>query len=75
MKNVYQFVVIPEDIDPDEPLFDEGLGLDSLDAVEVVLIVKKTFGVEIKDREEARPAMQSLNSLAQFIQERLPDPS
>ena len=65
--------VSPEDIDHEAPLFDEGLGLDSLDAVEVVLIVKKTFGVEIKDRDEARPAMQSLNTLAQFIQERLPN--
>ena len=60
-----------EDIDDNAPLFGEGLGLDSLDAVELVVQVQKHFGVEIKDIEEGRMAFQSINALGQFIEERM----
>ena len=52
-------------IGPDSPL-----ALDSLDAVELVVRVQKHFGVEIKDMEEGRPALQTIATLAAFIEER-----
>ena len=54
-----------------DPLFgDEGLGLDSLDAVELVVLIQKHFAVEIKDMEEGREALASISSLADFIEAR-----
>ena len=64
--------ITPDDIDDDAPLFGEGLGLDSLDAVELVVLVKIRFGVEIRSVEEGRAAFQSINKLAAFIEERMP---
>ena len=60
-----------EDIEDDAPLFGEGLELDSLDAVELVVQVRKYFGVEINDIEEGRQAFQSINTLRHFIEERM----
>ena len=62
--------VAPEQITDDEPIFGERLGLDSIDAVEVVYLVEKNFGVKMKDMQEARPALQSINTLAAFIEAR-----
>jgi acyl carrier protein len=62
--------VRPEEITDDEPIFGERLGLDSIDAVEVVYLVEKNFGVKIKDMKEARPALQSISTLAAFIEAR-----
>jgi len=62
--------ISPEEIDDDEALFGEGIGLDSLDAVELVVMVKKAFGVEIKDMTEGREAFTSISSLAAYIMEK-----
>jgi acyl carrier protein len=61
----------PEEIEDDAPLFGDGLGLDSLDAVELVVLLEKHFGVEVKNLDEGREAFQSVNTLVAFIEERL----
>jgi acyl carrier protein len=62
--------VAPEEIKDDAPLFEEGLGLDSLDAVELVVLVQKHFGVQIEDMDEGQAAFKSVNTLAEFIRKR-----
>ena len=64
--------ISPEDIEDDAPLFGEGLGLDSLDAVEIVVLLEKHFGVEVKSLDEGREAFSSINALAAYIEERMP---
>lgn len=65
--------ITPEEIGDADPLFKDGLGLDSLDAVELVVLVEKHFGIAIKDMDEGRVAFASINSLASFIVERTPE--
>ncbi len=66
-----------EDIDPaeikdDDPLFGEGLGLDSLDAVEIVVLLKRNYGLEVKDMQQGRTIFQSVNTVAEFVYENSP---
>jgi acyl carrier protein len=62
--------IAPEEIKDDAPLFEEGLGLDSLDAVELVVLVQKHFGVQIEDMDEGQAAFRSVETLAKFVTER-----
>jgi acyl carrier protein len=57
------------DIGNDTPLFREGLGLDSLDALELVVAVEKNFNVIIEDENVGKQAFESISTLAHFIQE------
>ena len=57
-----------EDIDPAQPLFDEGLGLDSIDALEIALAISQRYGVEMKaEDEQTREAFANLQKLCEFI--------
>jgi acyl carrier protein len=64
--------VSAEKIGDDDPLFGEGLGLDSIDALELVVMLEKNYGIVIKDIEEGRPAFRSARTLADFINARRP---
>lgn len=59
--------VKPEEIGDDQPLFGEGLGLDSIDALELVLGIEQQFGVKVEDEEVGAKALSSVDSLAGFI--------
>ena len=59
--------VAPEQIGDDDSLFGSGLGLDSIDALELVVMLEKHYGIVIKDIEEGRPAFRSVRTLAEFI--------
>ncbi len=64
--------VVPEQIQDDAPLFGDGLGRDSLDAVEIVVLLQRHFGVHIKDMELGRQVFASINTLAQYVYENRP---
>lgn len=58
----------PESIDPAKPLFGEdGLGLDSIDALEIILILEKNYGIHIENPKEAKDIFYSINTLADYI--------
>jgi acyl carrier protein len=59
--------VKPEDIQDDTPLFGEGLGLDSIDALELVVALEKEFGIKITDDEVGPQVFQNIGTLAAFI--------
>ena len=61
--------VLPTDIDPEAPLYGEGLGLDSIDILEIALAVSKTYGVKLRaDDESNAEIFKSLRSLNHYIQ-------
>ncbi len=61
--------VTPEDIEDNAPLFGEGLGLDSIDALELVVSLEKTYGVFIPDSEVGKRVFRSVNALAEFVRQ------
>ncbi|MEO8075433.1 MAG: phosphopantetheine-binding protein [Acidobacteriota bacterium] len=58
----------PEEIGDDMPLFGDGLGLDSIDVLELVLELERSFGVTIADQETGARVLQSVGTIATFIE-------
>jgi len=59
----------PEDIKDDEILFGKGLGLDSLDAVELVVMLQRNFGIDVKDMSIGKKIFYSIDTLARYVLE------
>lgn len=57
----------PSEIEDDQPLFIEGLGLDSIDALELSVALEASYGINISDTDTARSAFASIETLAQFV--------
>jgi acyl carrier protein len=66
--------VQPDEITDELPLFGEGLGLDSVDALQIVVALDKNFGLKIKDAEMARGVLKNVNSIAAAIQAKAAGP-
>lgn len=59
----------PADIKDDEPLFGDGLGLDSIDSLELIVLLKKEYGISINDPKEGRKALSDINTMADYVLE------
>ena len=57
----------PENIDEKAPLFVDGLGLDSIDALELIVLLEKKYGLKINTAEEGKKILYSVNSMAEYI--------
>ena len=57
----------PEDIDDNAPLFGEGLGLDSIDSLELMVLLERNYGIKIEDAREGRKVLTSVQSMAEYI--------
>lgn len=56
-----------EDIDNDAPLFGDGLGLDSIDALELIVLLEKNYGIKLSDPTQGKAIFQSVNTMANYI--------
>ncbi|MBO4656080.1 MAG: acyl carrier protein [Bacteroidales bacterium] len=59
----------PEDIDENAPLFGEGLGLDSIDALELIVLMEKNYGIKLKSANEGKEIFKSVRVMAEYINE------
>ncbi len=59
--------VKPEDIDPAAPLFGSGLGLDSIDALELIVLMERKYGIKLKDPSKGKEVFESVNVMADYI--------
>lgn len=60
--------VKPEDIKDDQPLFGEGLGLDSIDSIELIVLLDRSYGIKIKDPKEGRKILVDINTIVDYIE-------
>jgi acyl carrier protein len=71
-RQIVQFLnlttVNPEQIKDDEPLFGEGLGLDSIDSIELIVLLSREYGITIQDPKEGRKILVNVNSMADYIE-------
>lgn len=58
----------PADIDDNAPLFGEGLGLDSIDSLELIVLLERNYGIKLEDPKESRNILSSVQSMAEYIQ-------
>ena len=67
----------PADVDDEKPLFggDNALTLDSVDAIEIIMAIQRTYNIRIADQNLAREVVRSVNSIAQFITEQQATPT
>ena len=72
-KQIIEFLnlisVKPEDIKDDDPLFGEGLGLDSIDSIELIVLLGREYGIEIKDPKEGRKILTDINTMVAYIEQ------
>ena len=59
----------PEDIDDQAPLFGDGLGLDSIDSLELMVLMERNYGIKIEDAREGRKVLNSVQTMAEYIQD------
>ena len=59
----------PEDIDADSPLFGEGLGLDSIDALELIVLMEKNYGIKLANPAEGKAIFKSIRTIAAYVSE------
>ncbi len=67
--------VKPEDIKDDEPFFGEGLGLDSIDSLELIVLLEREYGIKINSTAEGRKVLVDINAMADYIIENTPKQS
>lgn len=57
----------PKDIDADAPLFGEGLGLDSIDALELIVLMEKRYGIRLEDASRGKEVFKSIRVMAEYV--------
>lgn len=62
----------PADIDDNAPLFGEGLGLDSIDSLELMVLLERNYQIKLEDPREGRKILQSVQTMAEFILSKQP---
>lgn len=59
----------PEDIDTDAPLFGDGLGLDSIDALELIVLLEKKYGIKLENSDEGKSIFKNVRTIAEYVSE------
>jgi len=72
-KQIIEFLnlapLTPDEIKDDEPLFGDGLGLDSIDSLELIVLLKKEYGITIQDPKDGRKVLVDVNTMVAYIEQ------